>query len=195
MTSNTQTPVSTDGGSGLLLPILVITAIATIASTLFVDVITDVPKELPLALVGPLFGGLTLALLMTQYNRRQQSGLFGAVDDLEGRIAEQNALIETQRDHIRELESAVDELQGRNWGQSRSPTQASQSTPSRDVQQSRPGKQARQPTGESRQSSVSDSKAREERIDQQRDAESPRHSAHHEDLVQRVEVSSDQPSE
>jgi hypothetical protein len=197
MTTNTQSSVDANDGSGLFMAILVVTGVVAIGSALFIDVITDVPKELPLALVGPLFGGLTFALLLTQYNRRQRSGLVTAVDDLEGRIAEQNALIETQREQLRELESDVSELQGRNWGRHETTTRSRQSTGSQTAQPARSGEQARSPTGKSSRTAVSDGSASssETRSDRHGEEQSTQRSAHHEDLVHRVEVSTDEPTE
>ncbi|WP_246986893.1 hypothetical protein [Halorientalis marina] len=197
MTTNTQTSVDANDGSGLFMAILVVAGLVAIGSALFIDVITDVPKELPLALVGPLFGGLTFALLLTQYNRRQRSSLVTAVGDLEGRIAEQNAIIETHREQLRELESEVSELQGRNWGHHGATTRSRQSTASQTGQQARSGEQARSPTGKSTRTGASDGSASssETRTDRHGDEQSTQRSAHHEDLVHRVEVSTDEPTE
>lgn len=197
MTPNTQTSVTADDGDGVFMAVLVVTGIVAIGSALFVDVITDVPKELPLALVGPLFGGLTLALLLTQYNRRRRGSLVSAINDLESHIAEQNAVIETQQGRIKELESDIKELQGRNWGEYGATTQSSRSTAPQGAQSSRSGDRSRRPTGGSSRSAVDDGNASGSggEPDRQRDEQPSQHSAYHEDLVERVEVSSDKPTE
>jgi hypothetical protein len=197
MTSNTQPSVTTGDGDGLFMAILVVAGIVAIGSALFVDVITDVPKELPLALVGPLFSGVTLALLLTQYNRRRRNSLVTAVDDLESRIAEQNAVIETQQTRIDDLESDIGELQGRNWGEYGSETRSSRSAAPRTARSSQSGNRSRDPPGEASQTAVGDGNASDSGDGPaEKGAErSSKQSAYHEDLVERVAVSADEPAE
>jgi TolA-binding protein len=150
-----------------------------------------------LALVGPLFSGVTLALLLTQYNRRRRNSLVTAVEDLESRIAEQNAVIETQQNRIDDLESDIGELQGRNWGEYGSETQSSRSATPQTARSSRSGGRSRDSSGEPSRTAVGGGNASdsEDGAAEKGAERSAGHSAYHEDLVERVEVSSDKPAE